>query len=499
LSGVNQSNNFDTIVVGAGFAGLYMLHRLRKMGHQAIAIEKGSGVGGTWYWNRYPGARCDGPSMEYSYQFDSDLQQTWNWSEKYSSQSEILCYANHVADRFGLKPHINFNYTVVACEYNEPANQWAITTCDKDGNQAIIHATYLIAATGCLSSPNKPDIPGMRQFKGRIYHTGEWPHTSVDFKGKRVGVIGTGSSGIQAIPVIAEQAAQLTVFQRTANFAVPARNAPLETSESDQIKANYTELRKKAATTRNGHLTAPNPQSAMAVAEQERQALYETRWKKGGLPFLGAFNDITTNEVSNQTAADFVRNKIRETVDDPETARRLSPTTMIGCKRLCVDSGYYEAFNRPNVALVDIKATPIDAFESNGISINGKVIELDAIVLATGYDAMTGSLLKLNVKGRNSVTLAERWHAGPAAYLGLAVHGFPNFFTLTGPGSPSVLTNMLPTIEQHVNLLSTLLEHAQNNTMNNIEAKQDAQEAWVAHVNKCLMLDFLSLFGVAKQ
>jgi len=482
--GVNQSNNFDSVVVGAGFAGLYMLHRLREMGHRAIAIEKGGGVGGTWYWNRYPGARCDGPSMEYSYQFDSDLQQEWTWSEKYSSQPEILRYANHVADRFGLKPHIRFGCTVVACKYIEQSNQWAVTTCDKDGNQATVNAIYLIAATGCLSSPNRPDIPGLQHFEGSIYHTGEWPHTNIDFGGKQVGVIGTGSSGIQAIPVIAEQAAHLTVFQRTANFAVPARNAPLETSESDQIKANYTALRKQAATTRNGHLTAPNSQSALAVSESERHAQYESRWKNGGLPFLGSFNDLTIDEASNKTAADFVRNKIRETVEDPETARRLIPTTMIGCKRLCVDSGYYEAFNQPNVALVDINDTPIDSVEPSGISVNGKVIELDAIVFATGYDAMTGSLLKLNITGRSSVTLAERWHAGPATYLGLAVHDFPNFFTLTGPGSPSVLTNMLPTIEQHVNLLSTLLKHAQKNNMNNIEATKDAQDDWVAHVNE---------------
>jgi len=481
---VNTTNEFDSIVVGAGFAGLYMLHRLRKMGHQAIAIEKGGGVGGTWYWNRYPGARCDVPSMEYSYQFNSDLQQEWVWSEKYSSQPEILRYANHVADRFDLKPYIRFETTVIGGEYNEKANRWAVTTRDRDGIQTTVTATYLIAATGCLSSPNQPDIPGLQQFAGQIYHTSEWPHTNIDFSGKQVAVIGTGSSGIQAIPVIAEQAAHLTVFQRTANFAVPARNEPLKASESDRTKANYTALRKKAATTRNGHLTEPNAQSALAVSELERQRQYETRWKNGGLPFLGAFNDLTIDEVSNQTAADFVRNKIRETVDDPETARRLSPTTMIGCKRLCVDSGYYEAFNRPNVTLIDISDTPIDSVLSTGINVKCRHIQLDAIVFATGFDAMTGSLLKLNITGRSSATLAETWHAGPASYLGLAVHDFPNFFTITGPGSPSVLTNMLPTIEQHVNMLSALLMHAQQNNRNRIEANKKAQDDWVAHVNE---------------
>jgi len=480
---VNQSTDYDTIVVGAGFAGMYMLHRLHKMGHRARVIEKGSGVGGTWYWNRYPGARCDVASMEYSYQFDHELQQEWNWSEKFSPQPEILRYANHVVDRFHLRPHIQFDSTVVQAVFDNEANQWNVTTEDQAGNQTTKNSTFLISATGCLSSPNKPNLAGADRFNGRIYHTGEWPHEPVDFSGLNVGVIGTGSSGVQAIPVIAKQAAKLTVFQRSANYAVPARNTALTAEVRSKIKADYPALRKKAATTRNGQLTIPNPQSAMAVGDKARNEQFEARWSAGGLAFIGSFNDLIINKASNKIAAEFVRGKILGKVDDPITAQRLCPTSMIGCKRLCVDSGYYETYNRPNVFLMDINETPIESIEPNGIKVSGEVVPLDVIVCATGYDAMTGSLTKLNVSGRNGITLKDRWKAGPETYMGLAMHDFPNFFTITGPGSPSVLTNMLPTIEQHVNLLSKLFIHAQANSKNRIEAKLDAQTAWVQHVN----------------
>lgn len=480
---MNQLTEVDTIVVGAGFAGLYMLHRLHGMGHRAIALEKGSGVGGTWYWNRYPGARCDVASMEYSYQFDAELQQEWNWSEKYSPQAEILRYANHVADRFELRPHIQFGLTVIAAVFDEAANQWDVTTVDRAGNHALISSTYLICATGCLSSPNKPQLAGMDQFKGSIYHTGEWPHEAVDFSHLNVAVIGTGSSGVQAIPVIAKQANKLTVFQRTANYAVPGRNTPMTAAALSAIKADYPALRKKAATTRNGQLTVPNPQSAMTATAKERADQYEARWHTGGLAFIGSFNDLTINENANKTAADFVRNKIVETVRNPITAQQLSPTSMIGCKRLCVENGYYETYNRSNVSLVDINRTPIESIQPNGIKVNGETIALDAIVFATGYDAMTGALLKMNITGRDGAALKDRWQAGPEAYMGVAMHDFPNLFTITGPGSPSVLTNMLPTIEQHVNLISQFLVHAKVNNKNRIEAKLDAQKAWVRHVN----------------
>jgi len=480
---MNVSTDFDSIVVGAGFSGLYMLHRLLGMGHRALVVEKGSGVGGTWYWNRYPGARCDIASLEYSYQFDAALQQEWNWSEKYSAQPEILRYANHVADRFNLRPHIKLEAAVVAAEYDEAANLWNVTTEDRAGIQATTSTRFLIAASGCLSSPNKPEIEGLCQFDGPIYYTSEWPHEPIDFSGQRVGVIGTGSSGIQAIPVIAERAAHLTVFQRTANYAVPARNAAMDAEHQEYVKSNYAQLREQAASTRNGHLTQPYPHSAMAVGEADREKQYAARWRQGGLAVIGSFNDLTVSQASNQTAAEFVKAKIRELVDDPETAKRLSPTTKIGCKRLCVDSGYYETFNRTNVSLIDINETPISSIESNGIFAGEQFVPLDVLIFATGFDAMTGSLLKMNLSGRNAVKLADQWHAGPTTYLGIAVHNFPNFFTITGPGSPSVLTNMLPTIEQHVNLLSTILKHAQTQNVNRIEAQRDAQQAWVEHVN----------------
>ena len=480
---MNQSTNFDTIVVGAGFAGLYMLHRLRMMGHRALVLEKGSGVGGTWYWNRYPGARCDVASMEYSYQFDEKLQQEWNWSEKFSAQAEILRYANHVADRFELRPYIEFESTVVSAAYDDEANVWNVQTEDHAGHVITRSATYLISATGCLSSPNKPQVTGADKFEGRIYHTGEWPHDAVDFTGLNVAVIGTGSSGVQAIPVIAEKAAHLTVFQRTANYAIPARNKLMTEKELSDIKADYPARRKTAATTRNGQLTLPYPHSALAVTQSARSDQYEARWDVGGLAFIGSFNDLIFNKDANKTAADFVRRKIQEKVDDPQTASLLSPTSLIGCKRLCVDSGYYETYNRPNVSLVDINRAPIQGIESNGIRVNDDLIPLNAIVFATGYDAMTGSLLKLNVVGRNGIKLSDRWRAGPETFMGIAMHDFPNFFTITGPGSPSVLTNMLPTIEQHVNLLSDILIHAMANGKKRIEARLDAQTAWVQHVN----------------
>ena len=471
---------YDSIVVGAGFAGLYMLHKLRSLGHRSLVLEKGDGVGGTWYWNRYPGARCDVPSMEYSYQFDEQLQQEWNWSERYSPQPEILDYANHVTDRFDLRKDIRFSAHVTAAAWDDVANTWHVTT--EAGTDYT--ARYLIAATGCLSSPNQPLFTGLDGFEGDIYHTGNWPHESVNFSGRKVGIIGTGSSAIQATPLIARQAEQLTVFQRSANYAVPARNAPLPTEERDRIKTNYAELRKQAAQTRNGQATPPNPQSALQVSEAERQRTYETRWQRGGLPFMGSFNDLIINTESNASAADFVRAKIQRIVHDKQTAEQLSPTTPIGCKRLCVDTGYYATFNRDNVALVDLKKEPIEAVTQTGLLVGGKEMPFDALIFATGYDAMTGSLLRMNICGRDGKALVESWKEGPQTYLGIACNTYPNLFTITGPGSPSVLTNMLPSIEQHVNLIGELLKYAQSKNATCIEADYQAQENWVDHVNQ---------------
>jgi cyclohexanone monooxygenase len=477
---MTQAVGYDSIVVGAGFAGLYMLHKLRALGHRSLVLEKGDGVGGTWYWNRYPGARCDVASMEYSYQFDEQLQQEWNWSELYSPQAEILRYANHVADRFDLRRDIRFTAQVTAAAWDDTASAWRITTADGTDYTA----RYLIAATGCLSSPNRPQFRGISDFKGDIYHTGNWPHEPVNFSGSKVAIIGTGSSAIQAIPVIAQQARQLTVFQRSANYAVPAHNAPLPTEERDRIKMNYAELRQQAAQTRNGQATPPNPKSAMQVSESERQQTYQTRWQRGGLAFMGSFNDLIVNAESNTSAADFVRTKIQRIVHDKQTAQLLSPTTPIGCKRLCVDTGYYDTFNRGNVALVDLKKQPIESVTQTGLQVEGKELAFDALVFATGFDAMTGSLLRMNISGRDGKALADSWEEGPRNFLGLACNAYPNLFTITGPGSPSVLTNMLPSIEQHVNLIGELLKHAQSQHATLIEADLPAQESWVARVNE---------------
>ena len=442
--GAMPNSDLDVVIVGAGFAGLYMLHRLRGMGFSARIIESAGGVGGTWYWNRYPGARCDVESMQYSYQFSDDLQQEWEWSERYAAQPEILCYANHVADRFDLVRDIQFDTRVTAATFDEAADRWIIEA----GGGGPTTASMCVMATGCLSSPNMPRIDGIDRFEGATYHTGQWPHEAVDFTGQRVGVIGTGSSAIQSIPLIARQAERLFVFQRTPNYAVPAHNAPLDPDVVRAVKADYAGLRERAKRTPPG----------VAALMVDRQA--------------------------NDTAAEFVRGKIRETVSDPKIAAALSPGNIIGAKRLCVDTGYYETFNRPNVTLIDVRATPIEAITGAGIQVDGRVHTLDAIVFATGFDAMTGALLKIDIRGRGGVTLADKWSGGPRTYLGLAVAGFPNLFTITGPGSPSVLTNMLPSIEQHVDWIADCLGYVRNRGAPRIEATIDAEDAWVSHVGE---------------
>ena len=468
----------DVIVVGAGFAGMYLLHRLRGLGFRVQVMEAGDDVGGTWYWNRYPGARCDVESMQYSYQFDDGLQQEWEWSERYATQPEIMRYARHVADRFDLRRDIRFNCRVAAAHLDEGSNTWQVTTQDGDS----LTARWFVMATGCLSSANMPDIPGVESFRGQIHHTGQWPHEGVDFTGKRVAVIGTGSSAIQSIPIIAEQAASLTVFQRTANYAIPARNRPLEAEEVARTKARYGEMRAQAKQMPAGILFQANDVSAKAVDAAERQARFEHRWQKGGLTFLGAFNDLLLDEESNRFAADFVRNKIRETVKDPKVAELLCPTNIIGCKRLCVDSGYYETFNRDNVHLVDISGNAIEALTETGLrTADGSTHEFDSIVFATGFDAMTGSLLRVDIRGCGGRALADKWQEGPKTYLGLMTAGFPNMFMVTGPGSPSVLTNMLPSVEQHAEFIADCIAHIAEKGLQRIEAEPAAEEAWVAH------------------
>ena len=474
--------DFDVVIVGAGFAGLYMLHRARLAGLRVCAIEKATDVGGVWYWNRYPGARCDVESMQYSYSFSEELQQEWCWSERFAAQPEILAYASHVADRFELRRDIRFGTGVTAAHYDETAALWQIQT----DQSTRLSARFCIMATGCLSNARTPQLPGLDDFTGGTYHTGQWPHEGVDFSGQRVGVIGTGSSGIQAIPMLAGQARELVVFQRTPNFSVPARNAPMDDAYEAAWKAVYPQKRQQARdATLSGTLYERSSRKAHEAPEEDRQSEYERRWLRGGVNFMHSFNDIMQDLRSNETAADFVRGQIRATVKRPEVAALLTPTDHpIGSKRICVDSNYYATYNRDNVTLVDLRAAPIVSITPTGLQTADQHYQLDSLVFATGYDAMTGALLKMNITGRHGKSLAECWQDGPRTYLGLAIAGFPNLFTITGPGSPSVLSNMIFAIEQHVDWIVDCLSHLRAHGITRIEADAGAQDAWVEHVNQ---------------
>ncbi|HEX2632404.1 MAG TPA: NAD(P)/FAD-dependent oxidoreductase [Bradyrhizobium sp.] len=484
-SGKSQTapaTTYDVVVVGAGFAGMYMLHRLRGLGFSVRVYEQGGDVGGTWYWNRYPGARCDVESMQYSYSFSDELQQEWDWSERYAPQPEILKYANHVADRFKLRSDIQLNTRVDRAVFDESANCWDVTTAD--GKR--VNAKYVVLATGCLSNARMPDIKGLSEFKGKVYHTGHWPHEAVDFTGLRVGVIGTGSSAIQSVPVIAEQASQLTVFQRTPNFSIPARNAALTPEEREAFRAKYPEIRRFAREeARNGIYTDMPDRGALDDGDNERRSKYEARWARGGLTFMSVYNNLAIDKAANDTAADFVREKIAEIVKDPETAKLLQPNNHpIGSKRICIDTDYFATFNRPNVKLVDIRSNPIEQISANAVRAGGKDYEVDALVLATGFDAMTGSVAKIDIRGRNGLTLNQKWAEGPKTYLGLMSAGFPNLFIITGPGSPSVLSNMIVSIEQHVDWIADCLAYMRNSGVDAMEARKEAEDKWVAHVNE---------------
>jgi cyclohexanone monooxygenase len=477
-----NTETYDVVVVGAGFAGMYMLYRLRGQRLSVRVYEQGGDVGGTWYWNRYPGARCDVESMQYSYSFSNELQQEWEWSERYAPQPEILNYANHVADRFNLRPDIQLNTRVERAAFDESTHCWLVTTSDGK----TVTAKYVVLATGCLSNARMPDIKGLSDFTGPVYHTGHWPHDPVDFTGLRVGVIGTGSSAIQSVPAIAEQAGHLTVFQRTANFSIPARNAALTPEERDSFRSNYPEIRRIAREEmRNGIVQELPDRGALDDGDNERRAKYETRWTRGGLTFMGVYNNLVLDKAANNTAADFVRGKIAEIVRDPATAKLLQPTDHpIGSKRICVDTDYYTTFNRPNVTLVDIKSSPIEAILPNAVRAGGKDHEIDALVLATGFDAMTGSVAKIDIRGRDGQTLNAKWTEGPKTYLGLMSAGFPNLFIITGPGSPSVLSNMIVSIEQHVDWIAAAIAYLRDRGLDTIEAGKDAEDKWVAHVNE---------------
>jgi len=486
-------NSFDAIVIGAGFAGLYMLYRLREAGFATRVFEAGDGVGGVWYWNRYPGARCDSESIYYNYTFSEELYREWTWSSRYPEQPEILNYLNFVADKFDLRKDIQFQTCITAAHYDEKENRWRIFA--DDGTS--VSARYLITGVGCLSATNIPRFKGLDTFQGDWYHTGRWPHEKVDFTGKRVGIIGNGSSGIQAIPVIAQEAEHLTVFQRTPQYSTPARNHPYDPAFINQTKENFQEIKQKMKESMGGIPTMNPNRSALEDTAEERQRVYEEIWEKGGF-LLQSYYDITIDEEANQTAADFIRSKISEVVHDPEVAEFLKPTYYYGTKRAIIDTDYFETFNRDNVKLVDVKKAPIEEITPTGLRTAEADYPLDVLVFATGYDAMTGPLLKIDIRGNNGVALKEKWEGGASTrtYLGIANAGFPNLFMITGPESPSVLGNMPVAIEQHVEWIGDCIEYLREHGLDMIEAKVEAEDAWSKH---CKEVSEATLYSKAES
>ncbi len=477
-----SSTEVDAVVIGAGFAGLYAAYRLRELGLSHCGFEQGGGVGGTWYWNRYPGASSDSESWVYSYTFSPELEQEWTWSCRFPEQPEILRYLEHVADRFDLTRAFQFNTRVTAATYDEASNRWLVETA----NGKRVRAHYLITAVGCLSAAQVPNIPGLNTFKGPWYHTGQWPHEGVDFTSLRVGVIGTGSSGIQSIPVIARQAKHLTVFQRTPNFSVPARNAPLSPERIADLKRNIRKIRETCRWSTIGQPYDFKDEEALKIERDALRKQLEADWEKGGFEWMfGSFKDLLFVKEANDLAADFVREKIRGIVKDPEVARKLIPTGYpIGTKRLPLDAGYFETFNRDNVELVDLRESPIESIVADGIKTRARTHTLDAIVFATGFDALTGPLTRIGIRGRDGQSLAEKWAAGPRTYLGVATRNFPNMFMITGPGSPSVLGNMPTSIEQHVDWVCDCIVYMKNQGTTRVEPTSNAEAQWGAHVKE---------------
>ncbi|MGE3691564.1 MAG: flavin-containing monooxygenase [Novosphingobium sp.] len=493
----------DVAIIGAGFAGLYAHWKLRQQGLSLIGFEAASGVGGTWWWNRYPGARCDVESLEYCYGFSPELLEEWQWSERYATQPEILSYAEHVAARFDLTRDIRFNTRIAAMRFDDAGNFWELET--EAGER--FQAQFVVTAVGCLSVPNKPGIAGFDSFAGEVYFTAAWPHEGVDLSGKRVGVIGTGSSGIQSIPLIAEQAAQLTVFQRTPNFSVPAHNGPIDPAHEAEVRADYPGWCRKIRNSYAGFGLMPpiermpatwSPgRSVLEASEEEREAAFEASWAKGGLGFAAPYVDVSKDLKANAIAADFIHRKIRSIVKDPVVADKLCPMTYpYGTKRPCVDTGYYATFNRDNVTLVDISQAPIAGIMPHGLRTTEAEYPFDVLVFATGFDGVTGPLLRLNITGLGGRRLADEWADGPRTYLGLMVSGFPNLFTVTGPSSPSVLTNMITAIEQHVDWIATCIAHLRASGCDRIDADREAEEAWNAEANA---LADQSFYGLANS
>ena len=474
-----ETQTVDALIVGAGFAGMYMLHKLRQVGIGAQVVEAGSDVGGTWYWNRYPGARVDIQSLEYSFGFDETLEKEWRWSERYAPQPELLRYASHVADRFDLKRDIAFNTRVTAAHWHEADQRWQVAT----DTGARYRCRFLILATGCLSIPTDVTFPGIADFQGPIYRTSRWPHEGVDFSGQRVGIIGTGSSAIQSIPIIAEQAAHLTVFQRTPNYSMPAHNGPIPAEDFEAWARDPRAYRAASKDTVGGFQNEASEALISETPPDEIRAELERRWAWGGFRILGAFADSAIDPAANRVVHEFIAEKIREQVADPAVADLLTPKNHpFGTKRPCVDTGYYATFNRPNVTLLDLHAAPIVTFNKSGIATTAQQHDFDAIVLATGFDAMTGAIDRIDIRGVGGRAIRDHWAEGPRTYLGLMVAGFPNMFTITGPGSPSVLTNMINSIEQHVEWITDCLSYLGAHQQTRLEASAEAEAIWCEHV-----------------
>jgi cyclohexanone monooxygenase len=476
-----MAHQLDVIVIGAGFAGLRALYTFREMGLETLVLEADSDIGGVWNYNRYPGARCDVESYDYSYRFSPELEQEWRWSERYATQPEILRYIHHVADRFDLRRDIELDTRMECAQYDETRANWTVKSTDG----RVWRTARLMLAVGQLSTPKRTTYPGQEAFAGRIVYSANWPREEIDFTGKRVAIIGTGSSGVQMTPVIAERAKHLTVFQRTANFSIPAANAPVSDDEDASVKANYRERRERARNSPSGLGFVPNSKSALDVPAEERRDTLEAAWNRLGFGFALTYKDILLDERSNELASSFIRDKIVEKVLDPVLREKLTPRGFpFGTRRPSVDSGYFEAFNRSNVTLVDIVETPIARFTERGIRTSDEDLEFDIIIYATGFDAFTGSLLAPKIIGRGGLTLEQKWKAGPTTFLGIGVHGFPNMFVIVGPGSPSLLSNVLLSSEEQIDWLAEMFEHARRNDIAEIEATAQAEQEWVAHVNE---------------
>ncbi|MEH7253801.1 NAD(P)/FAD-dependent oxidoreductase [Neobacillus niacini] len=490
-NGTDQITEFNAVVVGAGFSGMYMLHSLRELGLTTRVFEGGSDVGGTWYWNRYPGLKCDTESLSYSFTFSKELYQKWTWSSRFAPQQELLRYANYIADKFDLRKDIQFNKRVMSAHFDEANHKWQIHL--DDGRS--VTAKYFITGTGPLSSANVPKVKGLESFKGEWYHTGRWPHEKVDFKGKRVAVIGTGSSGVQIIGAVAKEADHLTVFQRTPQYITPAQDRRLDPDYVREIKDNFDDFVRQM---RNSSFGAPGAATDRSIFEdtpEERQRVFEAAWQKGAQAFaLGTYNDLNTNEEANKMAADFVRSKIAQIVHDPKTAAKLMPTYLFGTKRPVKADGYYEIYNRENVDLVDLRETPIEQITPTGIRTSDGEYELDMIVFATGFDAITGTLFKMDIRGKDGITLREKWKNGAQVktYLGVATNGFPNMFTITGPQSPSVLANYLFGIQQHVDWITEFIHYLNDKGIDSFEAESDAEVKWSNHCQELAEATFLT-------